>query len=105
LSQNPNNWSPRSLAAQAMGKIDEASRAVVPPIHVTTTFLRDPDNQYSTGNIYGRPDNETVREAENIIAMLEDARAALVFGSGMSAAVAVFLALKPGDHIIAPKVM
>jgi len=93
------------LAAQAMGHIDEKSRGVVPPIHVTTTFLRDPDNQYRTGNVYGRPDNETVREAEAIIAMLEDAKAAIVLGSGMSAAVAVFLALKPGDHVVAPKVM
>ncbi|MCZ8259023.1 MAG: aminotransferase class I/II-fold pyridoxal phosphate-dependent enzyme [Beijerinckiaceae bacterium] len=93
------------MAVQAMGKIDEPTRGVVPPIHVTTTFIRDPDNLYRTGNIYGRPDNETVREAEAVIAMLEDASSAMVFGSGMSAAVAVFLALKPGDHIVAPKVM
>jgi cystathionine gamma-synthase len=99
------NWSERTLAAQALGKIDDATRGVVPPIHLTTTFQRDPDNQYRSGNVYGRPDNETVREAEAVIAMLEDARAALVLGSGMSAAVAVFLALRPGDHIVAPKVM
>jgi cystathionine gamma-synthase len=105
VTKNLENWSARTLAAQAMGKIDEPTRAVVPPIHVTSTFIRDPDNQYRTGNIYGRPDNETVREAEAIIAMLEKAKAAAVFGSGMSAAVAVFLALKPGDHIVAPKVM
>ena len=105
MSSPTKNWTPRTLAAQAMGKVDEHTRAVVPPIHVTSTFLRDPDNQYRSGNVYGRPDNETVREAESVIAMLEDARAALVLGSGMSAAVAVFLALKPGDHIVAPKVM
>lgn len=98
-------WSRRTLAAQALGRIDEATRGVVPPVHVTSTFIRDPDNQYRSGNIYGRADNETVREAEAIIAALEGATAALVLGSGMSAAVAVFLALKPGDHIIAPKVM
>lgn len=101
----PDTWTRRSLAAQAMGRIDEATRAVIPPIHVTTTFIRDPDNQYRSGNIYARPDNETAREAERVIAMLEDAKAALVLGSGMSAALAVFLALKPGDHIVAPKVM
>lgn len=98
-------WTIRSQIAQALGKVDEPSRAVVPPIHLTTTFIRDPDNLYRSGNVYGRPDNETVREAEAIIAALEDAKAAFVFGSGMSAAVAVFLALQPGDHIIAPKVM
>lgn len=98
-------WSKASLMAQAMGKIDEASRAVTPPIHVTTTFIRDPDNQYRSGNVYGRPDNETVREAEAVLAMLEGAAGAMVFGSGMSAATAVFLALSPGDHVVAPRVM
>lgn len=98
-------WSRRSRIVQALGTIDEASRAVVPPIHVATTFLRDPDNQYRSGNVYGRPDNETIREAERMIGLLEGAAAAMVFGSGMSAAIAVFMALKPGDHIVAPKVM
>ena len=46
---------------------------VVPPLHVATTFIRDPDNGYSSGNIYGRPDNPTVREAEAIIGALEGA--------------------------------
>jgi cystathionine gamma-synthase len=97
---------PRSLAAQAMGKIDPLTRAVVPPIHVSTTYIRDADNAYSSGFIYGRPDNETTREAEAVLAMLEEAKAgALLFGSGMAAATAVFQALSPGDHIVAPRVM
>jgi cystathionine gamma-synthase len=98
-------WSKASLLAQAMGKIDEASRAVTLPIHVTTTFIRDSDNQYRSGNIYGRPDNETVREVEGVLTMLEGAAASIVLGSGMSAATAVFLALQPGDHVVAPTVM
>lgn len=98
-------WSPRTLAAQALGRIDEQTRAVVPPIHLSTTFLRDPDNQYRSGYAYGRPDNPTVREAEALIAALEGADEALVLGSGMSAATALFLALAPGDHVIAPAVM
>jgi cystathionine gamma-synthase len=99
------NWSKASLMAQAMGKIDEASRAVTPPIHISTTFIRDPDNQYRSGNVYGRPDNGTVREAEAVLAMLEGAAGAMAFGSGMSAATAAFLALRPGDHVVAPRVM
>ena len=98
-------WSLRTLAAQALGRIDAATRGLVPPIHVTTTFLRDPDNQYRSGNIYGRADNETVREAEAVIAALEGAEAAMVLGSGMSAATAVFLALAPGEHVVVPRVM
>ena len=103
---NPKNWTRRSLAAQAMGKIDAQTGAVVPPIHVATTYLRDEDNGYSSGFVYGRPDNETIREAEGVLAMLEEAQAgALLFGSGMAAATAVFQALSPGDHIVASKVM
>ena len=98
-------WTRRTLAAQALGRIDEPSRAVVPPIHVTSTYIRDEDNQYRSGNVYGRPDNATVRETEAIIAALESAEAAMVLGSGMSAATAVFLALSRGDHVVAPKVM
>jgi cystathionine gamma-synthase len=104
-NKNPRNWKRRTLAAQALGRVVEASRAVVPAIHVATTYIRDPDNQYRSGNIYGRPDNETIRQAEAIIAALEGAKAAMVLGSGMSAATAVFFALSPGDHVIAPKVM
>jgi cystathionine gamma-synthase len=104
MSAKP-QWTPRTFAAQALGRIDEPTRAVVPPIHVTTTFIRDSDNQYRSGNAYGRPDNETVREAEALIAALEGAAAAMVLSSGMSAATAVFLALSPGDHVVAPKVM
>lgn len=99
------NWSRRTLTAQAMGHVDPATGAVVPPIHLASTYIRDPDNQYRAGYIYGRPDNATVREVEGIIAMLEGAAAAMVLGSGMSAATAVFMALQPGDHVIAPTVM
>ena len=96
----------RTLAAQAMGHVDPVTRAVVAPLHVSTTFLRDPDNGYSSGFSYARPDNATVREAEAVLAMLEDAAAgALLFGSGMAAATAVFTALEPGDHVVAPRVM
>ena len=72
MSKAP-DLSPRTLAAQALGRIDETSRALVPPIHISSTFIRDPDNLYRSGNSYGRPDNDTVREAEAVIAALEGA--------------------------------
>ncbi|GJD49190.1 Cystathionine gamma-synthase [Methylobacterium crusticola] len=106
MSSAPRPWSKKSLAAQAMGHVDPVTKAIVSPIHLATTYLRDPDNQYSSGYVYGRPDNATVREAEAVIAMLEDAEAgALLFSSGMAAATAVFGALDPGDHVVAPTVM
>ena len=98
------DWSARTKAAQAMGAIDQATRGVVPPLHVATTFIRDPDNTYSSGFVYGRPDNATVREGEAIVGALEGAAATLLLGSGMSAAIALFLSVAPG-HIVAPRVM
>ncbi|ACB81131.1 Cystathionine gamma-synthase [Methylorubrum populi BJ001] len=103
---SPGHWSPRTLAAQALGRIEPVTRAVVPPLHLSTTYLRDPDNAYRSGFSYARPDNATTREAEDVIAALERAEAgALLFGSGMAAAAAIFCALERGDHVIAPQVM
>jgi cystathionine gamma-synthase len=96
---------PRTIAAQALGAIEPETRGVALPVHVSTTFIRDPDNQYRTGYIYGRPDNATVRQTEAVIAALEGAADAMLLGSGMSAATSVVLALPSGAHIIAPKVM
>src|SRR5580700_3807565 len=96
---------PRTLAAQALGAVEPITKAVVPPVHVATTFVRDPDNQYRAGFAYGRPDNATVRQAEAVIAALEGAAEAMLFGAGMAAAVAVVLAHEPPAHVVAPTVM
>jgi cystathionine gamma-synthase len=105
MSQTPLPWKPRTIAAQALGTIDPATRAVVPPVHLSTTFIRDPDNQYRAGYAYGRPDNATARATEAVLAALESAEEALLFASGMAAAIAVVLAQPPGSRIIASQVM
>lgn len=96
---------PATLAAQAMGTIDPATGALVPPIHTASTFERDPDNAYPRGLIYGRDDNPGVRQAEAVLTALEDGHDSRLFASGMAAASAVFMALAPGDHVLAPRVM
>jgi cystathionine gamma-synthase len=94
------------MAAQALGRVEPVTGAVVPPIHLSSTYIRDPDNGYSSGFVYGRPDNATVRDTEAVIAMLEEAeRGALLFSSGMAAATACFMALEPGDHVVASAIM
>ncbi|MEA2903930.1 MAG: cystathionine gamma-synthase [Alphaproteobacteria bacterium] len=105
MTAPPPPWKPRTIAAQALGIVDPATMAVVPPVHVATTFIRDPDNQYRTGFAYGRPDNATVRQAEAVIAALEGAHEAALFASGMAAATAVVLALHRPSHIVASQVM
>jgi cystathionine gamma-synthase len=103
--QSRSDLRPRTLAAQALGIVEPITKAVVPPVHVATTFIRDPDNQYRSGFGYGRPDNATVRQAEAVLAALEGADDAMLFGAGMAAAVAVVLAHDPPAHIVAPVVM
>ncbi len=95
----------RTLAAQAFGGGDPVTKALVPAIHMSATYLRDADNGYPAGYIYGRTDNPSVQQAENLIAGLERAEEALLFGSGMAAATGVLLALEKPTHIIASQVM
>ncbi|HEY4152655.1 MAG TPA: PLP-dependent aspartate aminotransferase family protein [Pseudolysinimonas sp.] len=96
---------PESFTAQGLGWIDEATRAINPPIHVSSTYLRDADNQYRSGRVYMRDQNPAFDQAEALLTALEHGHQTLLFASGMAAATAVFLALKPGDHVLAPKVM
>jgi cystathionine gamma-synthase len=94
---------PETLAAQAMHAIDEATGAVVPPIHLATTYARDA-GYASRGPLYTRDDNPTPMVAERVIAALEGGAAALSFASGMAAATAAVRALcRPGDHVISPR--
>lgn len=96
---------PATLAAQALGWVDQKTRAVAPPLHLSSTFLRDEDNQYRSGRNYARADNPAFDQPQAVLAALEKGEEALLFASGMAAATAVFQALQPGDHVIAPKVM
>ena len=102
---DPKNVRPETITAQALGWIDERTRAITPPIHVSSTYLRDADNQYRSGRVYARADNPAFDQAEAVICTLEGGAQAALFASGMAAATAVFQALAPGDHVLAPKVM
>ena len=95
-----------TIAAQAAHQIDPATGAVAPPIYLSTTFERDADGEYSRGFVYSRSDNPNRRALEQCLAMLEGGHngnaAATAFASGSAATAAVFQALAPGDHVIAP---
>jgi len=104
-NEAPDGWKPRTIAAQALGLVEPTTKAVVPPLHLATTYVRDPDNQYRAGYAYGRPDNATARHAEAVLAALEEGHEAALFGSGMAAATAIVLALPAASHIVASQVM
>jgi cystathionine gamma-synthase len=95
---------PETLAAQALHTIDAATGAVVPPIHLATTYARDADYQ-SRGITYARDENPTPVVAERVLAALEGGAAALSFSSGMAAATAAIRAVcRPGDHVVSPRI-
>jgi cystathionine gamma-synthase len=96
---------PETIAAQAGGHIDGPTGAIIPPIHLATTFERDPDNQYSKGFIYSRPDNPMTRNVEEVLCALEGGARALLYGSGMAAAISAILAVARPGHLVAPDVM
>jgi cystathionine gamma-synthase len=94
---------PETLVAQALHAIDVETGAIVPPLHLSTTYARD-ENYRLRGPGYTRDENPTPVHVERVLAALEGGAAALVFASGMAAATAVFRAVcKPGDHVIGPR--
>jgi cystathionine gamma-synthase len=103
--KNDPSQKPETLAAQGLGWIDDVTRAVSPPLHASSTYIRDPDNQYRSGRDYIRADNPAFDQPEAVLTALEGGVGAMLYSSGMAAATSVFLALKPGDHVVAPKVM
>ena len=96
---------PETLAAQGLGRVAEPFREIVPPIHVATTYERGKEGDYPGGRVYSRADNPSYDPAEALVARLEHASAALLFGSGQAASAAVFQALAPGDAVVVPRNM
>jgi cystathionine gamma-synthase len=96
---------PATLAAQALGSTDATTGAIVLPIHTSTTFLRDADNQYRRGRSYARADNPSYDQPQALLTALEGGAASLLFSSGMAAAASVFQSLPRGSHVVAPQVM
>lgn len=92
----------RTLAVHAGLEPDPLTGAVVPPIHMATTFERDPDGGLSRGFLYGREDNPTRRTLEEALARLEGAAGAAAFASGLAAIAAVLSILRPGARVLVP---
>jgi len=92
-----------TLAAHAGHAVDPSTGAVTPPIHLSTTFEREPDGSYRQGFLYARTSNPTRQLLESSLAELEGGASAIAFSSGLAATSAVFQVLAPGDHVIAPE--
>jgi cystathionine gamma-synthase len=75
----------------------EETGAVIPPLFQTSTF----EYGNAGGFDYTRSGNPNFRNLEAILAGIENAKHATVFGSGVSAITAVVSTLKSGDWIVA----
>lgn len=104
--KDPDDLSAETCTAQALHYIDPATGSVVPPVIASTTFARDGNyDLISPAFSYARDTNPTYRTSEDLLMRLEGGADALLFSSGMAAAAAVVQSLKPGDHLVIPKVM
>jgi cystathionine gamma-synthase len=98
--------SPETWTAQGLHFVDLVTGAVVPPISPSTTFARDDNYRLvSASHSYARDENPGFEVVEQMLSRLEGGAAALLFSSGMAAAMSVIQTLEPGDRIVAPKVM
>ncbi len=94
-----------TILATGLGFIDEQHLGVIPGIFPSTTFERSADNSYPQGKVYTRDHNPNYQQPEQVLTALEKGAAAMLFSSGMSAAICVFMSLKPGDHVVVPKII
>jgi cystathionine gamma-synthase len=93
---------PETHAIHAGRRIDPASKAVAPPIVLSSTFQHAPDSTYEQ-YLYSRYDNPNRAALEECVAGMENGASAIAYASGMAAAAnIVHVALKSGDHVIAP---
>jgi cystathionine gamma-synthase len=105
MSAQDRPLSPATRAAQALGRIDPRTGAVVPGIEPATTFARDAEYGARQSYIYARDGGPTVEHAEAVLADLDGAARSFVFASGMAAFVALMETLSAGDRVAAPQVM
>lgn len=78
---------------------DPVTGAVIPPIHVTSTYAQEAPGVHK-GYDYSRADNPTRIAFESAMAALEGTKWGLAFASGVAATSTILTILKPGDHVI-----
>jgi len=92
--------SPITRAVRAGIATDREHGAVVPPIHLSSTFAFESFAKPRTYD-YTRSGNPTRSQLANALAELEGGERAVVTSTGMSAVALVLHLLKPGDTVIA----
>ena len=90
-----------TLAIHAGQDPDPTTGAVIPPVHMSSTYVQDGIGGLRGGYEYGRAGNPTRAALETQLAALEGGAHGLSFASGLAAEDALLrAALKPGDDVL-----
>ena len=81
-------------------EVDQATGAVTPPIHLSTTFARDDSGGLMGEHFYSRIQNPNRAALEECVATLDGGAAAAAFASGSAAANGILQCLEPGDRVL-----
>ena len=90
----------RTRAIHVGNKRDPQTGAVVPPIHLASTYVQEAAGEWGDYD-YARSGNPTRGNLEETMASLEGGLGALAFSSGMAAVHAAVMLCQAGDHILA----
>ena len=94
---------PETLFVHAGAGPDAATGAVVPPLHLATTYQHGPAGERVAGFEYVREGNPNQQQFETALAELEGGAGALAFSSGMAAITALLDSLPSGAHVVYPQ--
>lgn len=90
----------RTRAIHVGQEHDPRTGAVVPPLHLASTFVQPGAGEWGEFD-YSRSGNPTRKNLETTLASLESGTHALAFSTGMAATHCVTMLLSAGDHILA----
>jgi cystathionine beta-lyase/cystathionine gamma-synthase len=79
---------------------DPSTGAIMTPIYQTSTYVQEAPGK-NKGYEYARSQNPTRKALEDALAIIENGKFALAFGSGVAATDSVIKLLNPGDEVIA----
>lgn len=90
----------RTRAIHVGNERDPQTGAVVPPIHIASTYVQPGAGEWGEFD-YSRSGNPTRARLEKTVAELEGGTHGLAYASGMAAIHGTAMLLKPGDHVVA----
>ncbi|HZF15236.1 MAG TPA: cystathionine gamma-synthase [Steroidobacteraceae bacterium] len=95
------SWQPATVSARAAIETDSQHHAVVPPIHLSSTFAFRAFGDKGAYD-YTRSGNPTRDALAQALAELEGGHGAVVTSSGMAAVTLALQLVRPGELVIAP---